>query len=80
MECDVSDFSDSRKEFHVTVDDDLQELLKGFEPKNTAMSTKRALKNLQAWKDIRNLKLPCPREPTENYPPATIYQLLSALL
>jgi len=34
------------------VDDDLQELLKGFEPKNTAMSTKRALKNLQAWKDV----------------------------
>jgi len=43
------------------VDDDLQELLKGFEPKNTVMSTKRALKNLQAWKDVRNLKFP-------NYP------------
>ena len=36
------------------VDDDLQELSEGFVPKNTTMSTKWALKNLQAWKDIRN--------------------------
>jgi len=43
------------------VDNDLQELSKELCTKNTAMSTKWALKNLQAWKDVRNLKFP-------NYP------------
>ena len=92
------------KRFKFIQDD---ELSKGFVPKNTDMSTKWALKNLQLWKEARNLKFPDDRVPDnllqvpdesvlnlwlsryvvetrnaagEPYPPATIYQLLSALL
>jgi len=36
---------------------------RSYVPKNTAVSTKWALKNLQAWKDIRNLKFPVPENP-----------------
>ena len=95
------------KRFKFVDDNNLQELSKGFARKNTAMSTKWAPKNLQAWKDARNSKFlndPVPedllkttdesvlclwlsryavetRKTTgELYPPATIYQLLSALL
>ena len=45
------------KRFKFVQDNELQQLSKGFVPKNTATNTKWALKNFQAWKEARNSNL-----------------------
>ena len=73
--------------FKFIQDNELQELSKGFVPENTAMSTKWARKNFQAWKEARNSRrtrliqigvsrfvVETRNTAGEPYPPAAIYQ------
>ena len=52
------------------VDDDLQELSKELCTKEHRYDRQMGSEESPSMEKCKKLKLPCPREPTENYPPA----------